>query len=229
MRNFIKNLGKKIAQKQKQQHIETIKQAGTSFEVGTSKTVLSSTETLTINTKTLKMINEVKEGMTALFQSSENNPEKLLNYISAQGTKVVRLNNANNLLNKIQEHTGFITELEGFKALYLNFITGNGLKLHSEPVFVISANKQIEYFMLLRETYLWYSMKKGLPGFDFNTQEKFKKYLRNFDVKDDKKLKIKEIFDIKEAVKRDKEANEFTMSLAQESEFSLKTNNTPNP
>ena len=70
--------------------------------------------------------------------------------------------------------------------------------------------------MLLREFYLWYSLKMKLPGFDFKTQEKFKKYLKYSQNASFKKLSYEEMIKIKEAIARDKEANEFVMQVIRE-------------
>ncbi len=185
------------------------------FTNASSKTIISSTETMTLNTKTLKIIEEVKSNVSDIVKTSENNPQKLLSYIEAQGTKVFKLPNANNILQKINEHTGLITELNGIKALYINIITGQGIGLKSKPIFIIST-KDTDYHMLLREFYLWYSLKMKLPGFDFKTQEKFKKYIKNSQNANFKGLTYGEMLKIKEAIERDKEANEFVMNLLRE-------------
>ncbi len=187
------------------------------FTNSTSKTVISSTETMTLNTKTLEIIETVKNNVKDITKTADNNPQKLIDYIEAQGTKVYKIKNANNILQKINEHTGFITELHGIKAVYINILTGQGIGLKSKPMFIIS-DKQADYYMLLREFYLWYSMNMKLSGFDFKTQEKFKKYIKNSQNASFKGLHYSEMLKIKEAIARDKEANEFVMDLIREKE-----------
>lgn len=185
------------------------------FSNSMGKTIISSTEKVTLNSKSLQLVDEVKEAVGAIAKTAHNNPQKLLDYVEANGTKVYKIVNANKILEKINEHTGLITELKGVKALYVNILTGNGLGFKTKPMFIIS-NKQLDYYMLLREFYLWYSLKKNLAGFDFKTQEKFKKYIKNLNKVSFKGLSYGEMLDIQEAISRDKEANEFVIKLLQE-------------
>ncbi len=186
-----------------------------SFGDDMSKTIISSTEIMTLNAKTLEVISTVQKNVTDIIKTTNNNPQKLLDYIEAQGTKVFKIKNATKLLEKVNEHTGLITELHGIKALYINIITGQGTIFITKPLFIIS-DKEIDYYMLLREFYLWYSLKMKLPGFDFKTQEKFKKYLKYSQNASFKKLSYEEMIKIKEAIARDKEANEFVMQVIRE-------------
>ncbi len=186
-----------------------------SFGDDMSKTIISSTEIMTLNAKTLEVISTVQKNVADIIKTTNNNPQKLLDYIEAQGTKVFKIKNATKLLEKVNEHTGLITELHGIKALYINIITGQGTIFITKPLFIIS-DKEIDYYMLLREFYLWYSLKMKLPGFDFKTQEKFKKYLKYSQNASFKKLSYEEMIKIKEAIARDKEANEFVMQVIRE-------------
>lgn len=185
------------------------------FSNSMGKTIISSTEKVTLNSKSLQLVDEVKEAVGAIAKTAHNNPQKLLDYVEANGTKVYKIVNANKILEKINEHTGLITELKGVKALYVNILTGKGVGFKTKPMFIIS-NKQLDYYMLLREFYLWYSLKKNLAGFDFKTQEKFKKYIKNLNKVSFKGLSYGEMLSIQEAISRDKEANEFVIKLLQE-------------
>jgi len=188
-----------------------------SFTNETSKTIISSTETMTLNTKTLKIIETVNQNVSDIAKNTNGDPQKLIDYIEAQGTRVYKIKNAGKILEKINEHTGLITELCGIKALYVNIITGQGLGIKTKPLFIIS-DKQTDYYLFLREFYLWYSLNMKLPGFDFKTQEKFKIYLKHSQTASFKGLKYSELLKIKEAIARDKEANEFVMNLIREKE-----------
>ncbi len=220
MRNFIREISKKILTRRKEKVIKILKEQGTTFSSQTGKTIISSTETVNLNSKTLKVVEEVKNAVKDINKTTGKNPDKLLEYVKTEGTKVYKINNASKILEKIKEHTGFISEMKGLKALYINIITGDGITLHTKPMFIISSNKQTDYYALLREFYLWYSMKKNLPGFDFNTQENFKKYIRNIDNPQLKQLSFRDMAAIQEAINRDKEANDFVMSLIRENEGS---------
>lgn len=185
------------------------------FSNSTSKTIISSTEKVTLNSKSKQLVEEVIQGVSAIAKTTIDNPQKLLDYVEANGTKVYQIVNANKFLEKINEHTGLITELKGIKALYVNILTGSGIGFKSKPMFIIS-NKKLDYYMLLREFYLWYSLKKNLPGFDFKAQEKFKKYIKNLNKASFKGLNYGEMLNIQEAISRDKEANDFVIKLLQE-------------
>lgn len=215
---ILDDLKKKALELKKKEAIKAIKDRGNSFTGKTGKTIISSTETVTINSKTNAIINEVKEGVSAINKTANGDCEKLIAYIEAQGTEVYRINNASKLLEKIKEHTGFITELEGAKAVYINNITDKGMGIKTTPMFIISNDKELDYYMLLREFYLWYSMKKGLDGFDFKSQELFKQYMNTTKAPDTKKLKYEELAAYKEALHRDEEANAFVMDIIRQKE-----------
>lgn len=187
-----------------------------SFTNSTTKTVISSTETLTFNTKTLETINTVRENVSSIAKTTNGDTQKLIDYIEAQGTKVYKIHNASAILQKVNETTGLITELKGLKAIYINILTGNGFGLKTKPQFIIS-DKETDYYLLLREFYLWYSLKMKLAGFDYETQELFKKRIKN-PIKNAtfKGLNYDKMLKLKEAMERDKEANEFVMNILRE-------------
>ncbi len=187
------------------------KHLDTSFSNSTSKTVISSTETLTFSTETEKNIQLVKDNVADIMKSCENNPQKYIEYIEAQGTKVFRIKNAEQILKKINEEQGLITELKGKKALYLNFILKGSFAFEFKPAIVMSFG-EVEPYYMLREFYKWYSLKIGLPGFNFEAQENFKKYLKNPNDKSIKNLNYKSMLELKEAIARDREANEFVIN-----------------
>ena len=93
----------------------------TSFSNSTSKTIISGTETVTLSAQTNQNIELVRKNVSDIMSACANNPDKLLEYIEAQGTKVYKLKNADKILKSIGEEEGLITPLKGYKALYLNF------------------------------------------------------------------------------------------------------------
>ena len=99
-------------------------------------------------------------------------------------------------------------------------MTGLGVGVKTPPMFIISADKEINYYLLLREFYLWYSMNKGLSGFEFKTQEIFKRYMSSKKTPNisTEKLKYEDMGALKEALKRDTEANTFVMNLVKNKE-----------
>ena len=184
------------------------------YTTKTSKTILSATEHITLKTQTEKKKELVRKNILEILKNCKNNPQELLEYIKNSGTKVCRIANADKLLNTIGENEGFITELEGLKALYINLLTNSKLSLKSKPVFIMR-NGNIEPLLMIHNFYKWYSMKAGLAGFDYKSQEKFKKYIKNINA-DTSSLSTEDIINLQEAVDRDKEATAFCLEIAQQ-------------
>ena len=179
----------------------------------TSKTILSATEHLTINAQTNENIKKIQDDIKKILKTLEYNPIKIIEFIKNTNTKVYNIKNANNILKLINEEEGFITELKGFKGLFINLITEKIFCTTSKPIFIISDNN-LEPAILLHHFYKWYALQMDLPGFDFQTQENFKKHLkRNYDTS---KLSINEIIDMQEAIARDKEATQLALNYIQE-------------
>lgn len=192
----------------------------TSSKNSTSKTVLSSSVTMTLNSETEKNKELVRKNVEDIVKSCGANPEKLLEYVKTKGTKVVKLNNADKILNVIREEEGLITPLEGLEALYINSVTGSGFSLKSKPMFVMR-NGEIDPYYMAHQFYKWYSLEMGLPGYDFMSQKIFKIYL-NSDGAILSNLTLDEMTGLKEAINRDKEATDFALSLAKHKEGSKK-------
>lgn len=189
----------------------------TSFSNSTSKTIISGTETVTLSAQTNQNIELVRKNVSDIMSACANNPDKLLEYIEAQGTKVYKLKNADKILKSIGEEEGLITPLKGYKALYLNFFIKHKIGFTSTPAIVLSEGI-IEPYYLLREFYKWYSLNMKLPGFNFEAQENFKKYLKNVNDPSIRKLNYKSMLELKEAIARDSEANEFVINAVKQKE-----------
>lgn len=192
-----------------------------SFTNKTSKNVLGNGADLTLNSTTLKIIEEVKNNVDAIVKKTNCEPEELLNYIKISKTPVYKINNADKLLNLIKEEEGLICEKQGIESLYLSLITGQGIKFHTEPMFVMREGK-IDKFYLLHNFYRWYSLKAGLPGFEYDIQKLFKKIvIGNADYLV-KTLSMEKIISLKEAIARDNEASEFVINYTKSIEGSKK-------
>ena len=100
----------------------------------TSKTILSANEHLTLNSQTKLKIEDVKKNIANISKELDYNPEKILEFIKNSNTEIKILNNANKLLKLIGEEEGFITELQGFKALYVNTLIKNGFYHNTKPL-----------------------------------------------------------------------------------------------
>ena len=222
MNNFSKKFKYFIlGMREKFLHTMLSRHLDTSFTNSTSKTIISGTETVNYSTETQKNIKLVKENVTEIMKSCGNNPQKYLEYMEAEGTKVFRVSNAEKILQKINEDEGLITELKGKKAFYLNFILGQGFSTNFKPAVVMGIG-EIEPYYMLREFYKWYSLKKGLPGFNYTAQENFKKYLKNINDPSLKKLNYRAMLELKEAIARDSEANEFVINAVKADEGAKK-------
>ncbi len=220
MNGFQKIIYKLLEMQEKSLQKRLAKHLKTSTKNSTSKMVLSNSATLTLSSETEKNIEIVKKNVSDIVKSCDNSPEKLLAYIESKGTKVCYINNADKLLSIIKEEEGLITSLEGLEAIYINSITNSGFSLKSKPMFVMRKG-EIDFYFLAHQFYRWYALKMELPGFDFMSQKLFKIYL-NSDNELLSNLNLDEMVGLKEAVRRDKEATDFALSLAREKEGSKK-------
>ena len=187
-----------------------------SYSYGENKTFMSGTEHLTLNSKTEALKAEVKKDVEALANEYKNHPESFLNYAQKAGTPVFRINHADKLLSFIDEEEGVIFENKGIKALFLSIITKQGIKFNTGTMFILR-NGTIDALSMLHNFYKWYSWHKKLPGFDSRSQWLFKRYMK-YPNADLSKLPIDDIICAEEAVARDKEATEFCLKIARETD-----------
>lgn len=211
---FLLEIQEKNLSKRLRKHLKT------SSKNSMSKTIMSSSVTITLNAETEKNKELVKKNIEDIVNTCSNNPEKLLEYIKSQGTKVVKLDNADKILNVIKEEEGLITPLEGIQALYINLITNSGFSIKSKPMFILR-NGELDPYYMIHQFYKWYSLKMDMPGFDFMSQKIFKIYL-NSDGAILSNLTLDEMTGLKEAINRDKEATDFALSVARHIEGSKK-------
>ena len=204
---------------EKQLSVRLDKHLKTSSSNKTSKTILSSNVTVTLNAQTEKnkelVLNTVKE----IVSGVKNNPNLLLEYIKTHNTKVIKLPNADKILALINEDEGLVCELKGWEALYINILTDNGFSFSSEPMFLLREG-EIDAYYMLHQFYKWFSLYKGLPGFDHKSQKLFRKYLNTQDTKGLENLTLDEMTGLKEAIDRDNEAIDFTVNYAKSIEGS---------
>lgn len=186
----------------------------------TSKTVLASGITMTLNSETEKNKDLVLKNVSDIVKNCNNDPKKLIDYIKAAGTKVVIIDNADKILGFIKEEEGLICELKGLEAFFLNVMTDSSLSFKSKPMFVMREGEIDPYYMA-HQFYKWYSLKNNLPGYDYFSQKLFKIYL-NSDGTGMENLTLDEMTGLKEAIARDKEATGFALSLAKHKEGSKK-------
>ena len=190
-----------------------------SFSSKTGKTVYGNGADLSLQSETLKLIEQVKEGVSSIVKRTNCDPDLLLNYVKAAKTPVYKINNADKILNLIKEEEGFICEKQGFDALYLSFITERTFRFKTSPMFILR-DGEIDKFYLLHHFYRWYSMKAGLPGFEYEVQKKFKSSLFDKTNTEMKGFSMEDIISIKEAVSRDQEATDFVLQYTKQTDGS---------
>lgn len=210
---FLLKLQEKQLEKRLDKHLQT------SSANMTSKTILASNVTITLTSETKKNKELVLNTVRELVSGTKGNPDLLIEYIKTHGTKVVKLPNADKILAFINEEEGLIGELRGWKAFYLNILTDNGCSFKSKPMFILR-NEGVDPYYILHQFYKWFSFYKGLPGFDYESQQLFKKYLNSNDSKGIENLTLGEMTGLKEAIARDNEATDFTINYAKSIEGS---------
>lgn len=184
----------------------------------TSKTILSQNVTMTLTSDTEANKELVKKNVTDILKTCSNNPQKLLQYIESKGTKVIKLDNADKILSVIKLEEGLITPQKGLDALFLNLISHSGFSFRSNPMFILR-NGELDPYYMVHQFYKWYSLEMKLPGFDYISQRLFAIYLNSNDASF-ANLSLDELTGLKEAIARDKEATDFTLSLAKQKEGS---------
>ena len=171
MNDFIKNIKYFILSLKEKSLLRKLKDSTRqSYTNNDTKNVMIKGASLTINSKTLQTIAQVKENVTSIIQKTNGEPDALIDYIKAAKTPVYKIKNADKILNFINEEEGLITEKEGFDALILSVSTGQGIKFKTAPMFVMREGI-IEKYYMLHHFYCWYSLKSGLPGFDYKSRK----------------------------------------------------------
>lgn len=192
------------------------------FKNSTTKRIVTSCCDVNFTKETEKKRKEIEEDLKVIVKKYINEPEKLIQYIKMQGVNVYKVNNAEKILKKIGEEEGFITPLKGLKALFLNsiinFLTENktSLKLSTNEMFIFNTNKT-EIYTIARALYKYFGYKNNMPGYDYKTQEIFKKvYNRKSRQRFFSTCSINDMYACKEAIARDLESINFTINLSVE-------------
>ncbi len=205
-----------------------------SYNIATTKHSIGAGCTLKFSAETEKKKKEINDYLKNLISKYINNSEKLIRYIELKGLKVYRINNASKLLAKIGEEEGFLTPLKGFKALVLNILIGflyeEKLKISfsTKEMFIFNIG-EVEIYTIARALHKYYGFKNNLPGFDYKSQELFKKIYANSKKSSTNPIaninSLKDMFSCKEALARDLESINFTIQLSIEYERAKKALN----
>lgn len=203
-------------------------ESGGVFTNSTSKTSMNGCCTLRLSATTELNKQKVDACAKEIIKKNIKTPEKLFEFIQKKGTKVYRINHADTILWLIGEEEGFVTPLKGFKALFLNLIIGFiaeqkiNVSFSTKEMFVLR-KLPVDIYILSHQFHKWYGFMMDLPGYDYNTQEKFKKIYKTLDDSAIRQFSLAEIISIKEAVARNVESIDFVVSLAKEYDGSKKS------
>ncbi len=166
--------------------------------------------TLDLNTMADIEKQELEDKITNILKTYEYNPERILDYIKAQGTQIKIIKDAKKILNPIGENEGFIYPCKGSKALYLSLGINKSFSLKTDEMFVLSEGEINKYYFIYH-FYNWFAFKNNIAGMDTESQELLKKYL--FSSADTKELQLAEIYKLKDAIRQDKASIEFVVKL----------------
>lgn len=166
--------------------------------------------TLDLNTLADTEKQRLEEEITNILKKYNYDPQELLKYIQSQGTKVVYLKNASNILTPIGENEGFLSPFTGKKALYISLAIFKKIKLKTNEIFILSKGKINKYYFIYH-FYNWYAFKHNISGLDNESQNLLKKYL--YTNANTKELQLSDIYKLKDAIKQDKASIEFVIKL----------------
>ena len=153
---------------------------------------------------------KLEEELTRILKEADFEPEKLLEYIKVNGTKVYRIENAGSILNPIGENEGFIYPAKGSRALYLSLALDKKISFKTDEIFLLSKGEINKYYFIYH-FYNWYAFKHNIAGMDSESQELLKKYL--FETPDTSELQLADIYKLKDAIRQDKASIEFVIKL----------------
>lgn len=221
MQKFIYRIIRLILESQAKKHKRRLAGAKTTFKTAGNVISFNEAADLKLNAHTNNAKGKLEEDIKKIVKKHLNNPEALLEFVEKKNTPVHRIAHADKILSIISEEEGFISPLSGFKAFYLNFIISLNSKkrvyfsLKTDGMFVLRP-LEVDIYSAIHQFHKWYSYKNNLPGFECDTQSKFKKTLKTLSDNDIRDFSLGELVSIKEAVSRDVEAIDFVVDLAKE-------------
>lgn len=203
------------------------------FKSSTTKQLMTSYCTLKLSAETESKKKEINLRLKTLVKKYINSPEKLIQYMKLKGYNVYKFRGADKLLAQFGEEEGFLTPLKGYKAFVLNFVIGIlfeqkiKIKFKTEEMFIFNVGTT-EIYTIARALHKYYGFKSDLPGFDYKSQETFKKVYQNSKYKNVTPFAtctVQDMYACKEAIARDLESIRFTIDLSVEYERSKKALN----
>lgn len=225
MEKFIKKISEWIFDFQEKYYAKkyktALKNVQFSSKNSTSKTHMQAGIKLFLNSKTEQNKKKLDDEVTDIVKKNLKHPEKLLEYIEQNGTKVYKIPFADKLLKFVGEEEGFITPISGVNALILNLVLEHKFAFKTAPMFVLR-DLPVNLYIMTHQFHKWYGYKMQLPGFDDEAQQKFKK-IWEYEIDENvQTLTYEEIVSLKEAIARDIEAIDFVSKLAKEQDGAKK-------
>ena len=199
------------------------------YKNSTTKHVMNASCNLKLSSQTEAIKSKINAEVKAIVKKHINNPEELIEFAKLKGISVYKIKNADKLLNKIGEEEGFLIPLKGIKAIILNLITGiigsSQIKLsyNSREMMIFNA-EELEIYTIARALYKYYAYKNNMPGYDYKTQEIFKKIYNSTgkNINPLSRCTINDMYACKEAISRDLESINFTAEISREYENAKK-------
>ena len=175
---------------------------------------------LTLETLADEKKSQIEEEMSLILKNSNYEPEKILEYIKGQGTKVYYIKDAK-MLYSVGENEGFIYPQKGAKALYFNLLINKSFGLKTDEMFVLSKG-EINKFYFIYHFYNWYAYKHGIFGVDSESISMLNKFLFCATEEEVNKLQLSDIYKLKDAIAQDKASIEFVLKLCKDIEGTKK-------
>ncbi len=189
-----------------------------SFNNGSSKMHMNGHESMTLNSKFRDERREIDKQIRDIVKKNIKTPERLLEFIEQNGTKVHKVKFADKLLRFVGEEEGFILPRKGFEALCLNLALESKFSFKTKEMFVLR-DLPINVYVMSHQFHKWFGFIMNLPGFDARAVELFREVCEN-NYRAPKNLKYSDIMSLKEALRRDIEAIDFVVNLSKENEKS---------
>lgn len=196
------------------------------YSGSTTKRSMGANYTMEFSSETKKIKEEIDALVKDIVIKYIKSPEELIKHLEDYKINIYRIPYAEKILEKFQEEEGFIVGLNGKKAFLLHNLLRllnekpPQLKFKTEPMFIFDI-KDVEIYTAARALYKYFGFKNNLPGYDSRAQELYK--ITSHRKKNIfKGLSSEDIFACKEAMSRDMESINFTVSLSVEFENSKK-------
>ncbi len=213
---FILNLQKGYFSK-KHAALEASNESCVSFKNSDAKNYMNANESLSITSKLDERKTKMDNRIRAIVKQNIKTPEKLLEFVKLNGTRVYKIKFANKILAAIGETEGLILPLRGFRALYLNWITAKKISFNSSEMFVLR-DLPVSTYIMLHQFHKWYGFKMQLPGFEERAVELFRNIGNVANAQNIATMRYSDIMSLKDAVRRDIEAIDFVLKLSRENE-----------